>query len=90
MFIIAARKISPAEEITVSYIKNLTPLPLRETFCRQLGFRCECERCMFERSLGLAYQNLGEEIVTSYKTLVPHVPHVSPSEILYLLELVAQ
>ncbi|KAH9294309.1 hypothetical protein KI387_040488, partial [Taxus chinensis] len=58
MFIIATRKISIGEEVTVSYFKSLTPLELHQYYCSELGFQCECKRCMFERSLGPEYGKL--------------------------------
>ncbi|XP_057849663.2 uncharacterized protein LOC131060445 [Cryptomeria japonica] len=62
MFIIAARKIEGGEEITIPYFDTLEPLFRRERICRGLGFKCECKRCMLERSLVAAEASLLQEI----------------------------
>ncbi|KAH9302110.1 hypothetical protein KI387_013693, partial [Taxus chinensis] len=62
MFVIAVRKITAGEEITVPYFHSLFPLAKREKVCKRMGFDCVCERCMFERSLGPAFAKISESL----------------------------
>ncbi|XP_059068815.1 uncharacterized protein LOC131859246 [Cryptomeria japonica] len=62
MFIIAVRGIAAEEEITVPYTRSLYPLVVRERYFTPLGFRCECKRCVLERSLDPSFQELGPTI----------------------------
>ncbi|XP_059075197.1 uncharacterized protein LOC131060441 [Cryptomeria japonica] len=49
MFIIAARKIAAGEEITIPYFDTLLPFFRRESAFKE--FKCDCKRCILERSL---------------------------------------
>ncbi|GLJ21784.1 hypothetical protein SUGI_0406640 [Cryptomeria japonica] len=62
MFVIAARKIAAGEEITIPYFDSLLPLFARESAFRGMGFKCECKRCMLERSLVAAEASPLQEI----------------------------
>ncbi|GLJ51311.1 hypothetical protein SUGI_1091160 [Cryptomeria japonica] len=62
MFIIAVRGLAAEEEITVPYTRSLYPLVVRERDFTPLGFRCECKRCVLERSLDPSLQELSHTI----------------------------
>ncbi|GLJ51315.1 hypothetical protein SUGI_1091240 [Cryptomeria japonica] len=62
IFIIAVRGIAAEEQITVPYTRSLYPLVVRERDFTPLGFRCECKRCVLERSLDPSLQELSPTI----------------------------
>lgn len=51
MFIHASKPIERGEEITISYFDTLLPLPQRQSWCENWGFKCKCKRCVLEHSL---------------------------------------
>ncbi|XP_057827979.2 methyltransferase FGSG_00040 [Cryptomeria japonica] len=94
MFIIAVRRIEAGEEITVPYCRTLAPLVRREKYCTQMGFRCECKRCVFERSLGPSFLKLTNEILASHRWLMGDLANgltnVSSRDMESLVELLLQ
>ncbi|XP_059075194.1 uncharacterized protein LOC131875174 [Cryptomeria japonica] len=77
MFVIAARKIVAGEEITIPYFDTLFPLFRRERTCRGMGFKCDCKRCMLERSLVIAEESPLQEIAE----IVDSVDLTMPSDL---------
>ncbi|GLJ21779.1 hypothetical protein SUGI_0406510 [Cryptomeria japonica] len=62
MFIITGRRISAGEEITIPYFDTLEPLFRREFVFLRMGFKCDCKRCILERSLVTAEESPLQEI----------------------------
>ncbi|CAM6118573.1 unnamed protein product [Calypogeia fissa] len=63
MFIRAAVPIAAGEELTLPYFDIFEPLTIRDAHCKTFGFRCECPRCTFERSLGQPYNDIQAQVV---------------------------
>ncbi|CAM6118575.1 unnamed protein product [Calypogeia fissa] len=63
IFIRAAVSIAAGEELTLPYFDIFEPLTIRDAHCKTFGFRCECPRCTFERSLGQPYNDIQMQLV---------------------------
>ncbi|CAM6118571.1 unnamed protein product [Calypogeia fissa] len=64
MFIRSAKDIAAGEELTLPYFDIFEPLSIRDAHSQSsFGFRCECPRCTFERSLGTPYTDIQKQIV---------------------------
>ncbi|CAM6118435.1 unnamed protein product [Calypogeia fissa] len=63
IFIRAATEIEPGDELTLPYFDIFEPLSIRAMNCQTFGFRCDCDRCEFERLLGDDYDEFQMQII---------------------------
>lgn len=75
MIIHASRDIQANEEITIAYTDVMSPLRKREEALKDMGFgfRCECKRCVAERSVEQHLQEIGQRVHLLYDKAVDEV-----------------
>lgn len=75
MFIHAATDIQEKEEITIGYTDIMSPLRRREEALQAMGFgfRCECKRCIVERSVEPSFKEFSERFHLLYGNAVEEV-----------------
>ncbi|MCO5572951.1 hypothetical protein L7F22_026713 [Adiantum nelumboides] len=81
MFIIASCNIQENEEISISYTDSMSPLKKREDNLAAMGygFRCECKRCMAERSVQHELKEYSECYLENYEKAADEVQAAATS-----------
>lgn len=59
MFVRAARDMSSGEVLTIAWFDVADPLKARQDSCKNWGFVCRCDRCIFEESI-LPLEQIGK------------------------------
>lgn len=83
MFILASRDIQAKEEIMISYTDSLSPLKRREDNLASMGygFRCQCKRCVAERSVQQELQDISQRYHELYDKAVDEVYSAVTAEV---------
>lgn len=83
MFILASCNIQAEEEITISYSDSMAPLKKREDNLAAMGygFRCQCKRCLTERSVQQELKEFSERYHELYDTATNEVHSAVTSEV---------